>query len=161
MTTTHPPYHPVRWAIRLVTQTLVLLAVLAALLFMPAGRWDWPQAWAFVLAYGVFLLVYAAQWSVRPAEVTGGEQAPKTVAEHVRASHPGVRSVQVYRQSWGPYPRRAYLWLEEYASLAALESEPETSDCAVVWQPVEAMAETGTYVCNMWSDLNRAIGLTR
>jgi protein-S-isoprenylcysteine O-methyltransferase Ste14 len=38
---------------------LALLAVLAALLFLPAGRWNWPQAWAFLLAYGAFLALYA------------------------------------------------------------------------------------------------------
>jgi protein-S-isoprenylcysteine O-methyltransferase Ste14 len=36
-----------------------VLAILAALLFIPAGRWDWPQAWAVILSFGVFLLLYA------------------------------------------------------------------------------------------------------
>jgi hypothetical protein len=38
---------------------IALLAVLAALLFLPAGRWNWPEAWALLLAYGAFLALYA------------------------------------------------------------------------------------------------------
>ena len=44
-----------------------LLAVvfgLAILLFVPAGRLDWSQAWAFILAFGGYLLFYA-QWTSR------------------------------------------------------------------------------------------------
>lgn len=106
-------------------------------------------------------IYYAAQWSVRPADVERCEGALKVIAEHVKAAHPGVLSAQVYRQAWGPYPRRAYLWLEEYASLAAMEAEPETPECAVVWQPVESMAEDGTYICSVWSDLSRTLWFSR
>jgi protein-S-isoprenylcysteine O-methyltransferase Ste14 len=69
MTTTHSSYSPIRWAVRLIAQTLALLAVLAALLFVPAGRWDWLPAWAFVGAYGVFLLVYAVWGAFRDPEL--------------------------------------------------------------------------------------------
>jgi protein-S-isoprenylcysteine O-methyltransferase Ste14 len=37
---------------------LALLVLLAALLFVPAGRWDWLDAWLFIGAYGVFLALY-------------------------------------------------------------------------------------------------------
>ena len=44
---------------------LVLVAVLAALLFITAGRLNWPQACAFVVAFGVFLLIYAVWGALR------------------------------------------------------------------------------------------------
>jgi protein-S-isoprenylcysteine O-methyltransferase Ste14 len=44
---------------RLLVRLLLVLGILAALLFLPAGRWDWPQAWALILFFGVFLLLYA------------------------------------------------------------------------------------------------------
>ena len=44
---------------RLVSRLLLVLGILAALLFLPAGRLDWPQAWAVILSFGAFLLVYA------------------------------------------------------------------------------------------------------
>ena len=104
---------------------------------------------------------YAAQWSVRPKDVTACEAALGIISEHIQKSHPGIKSVQVFRQAWGPNPRRAYLWLEEYASLTAMESEPETPECATVWQPVEDMALEGSYVCSVWTDPNRSIWFNR
>jgi protein-S-isoprenylcysteine O-methyltransferase Ste14 len=44
---------------RIVSRLLLVLGILAALLFFPAGRWDWPQAWALILSFGAFLLLYA------------------------------------------------------------------------------------------------------
>ncbi len=46
-------------AARILIQVLFATAVLVALLFLPAGRWDWPEAWAFVACQGAFLLSYA------------------------------------------------------------------------------------------------------
>jgi protein-S-isoprenylcysteine O-methyltransferase Ste14 len=45
--------------LRLLVRLLALLAVLAALLFVPAGRIDWAEAWVFIAGYGSFLLLYA------------------------------------------------------------------------------------------------------
>jgi protein-S-isoprenylcysteine O-methyltransferase Ste14 len=42
----------------LVLQLLALLAVLIGILLLSAGRLDWPQACAFTLAFGAFLLFY-------------------------------------------------------------------------------------------------------
>jgi hypothetical protein len=106
-------------------------------------------------------IFYAAHWSVRPHDIAACEAAMAVISEHIRKSHPGVNCVQVYRQMGGPQPRRANLWLEEYASLSAMESEPETPDCAVAWKPVEDMALEGTYICSMWSDPNREIWFKR
>jgi protein-S-isoprenylcysteine O-methyltransferase Ste14 len=44
---------------RIAGHLLLLTGLLAALLFLPAGRWNWPQAWALVAAFGSFLLLYA------------------------------------------------------------------------------------------------------
>jgi protein-S-isoprenylcysteine O-methyltransferase Ste14 len=44
---------------RIVSRLLLGLTVLAALLFLPAGRTDWPEAWAFIASFGLFLLAYA------------------------------------------------------------------------------------------------------
>jgi hypothetical protein len=83
------------------------------------------------------------------------------MAAHVYKVHPSVLSLQIFRQTWGPNPRRAYLWLEEYASLSALESEPENPDCVTVWTPVEDMALEGTYVSSLWTDPNRSLWFNR
>lgn len=44
---------------RLLVRLLLVLTILGALLFLPAGRWDWPEAWALILSFGAFLLLYA------------------------------------------------------------------------------------------------------
>ena len=44
--------------IKLVFQVLLVIVILAALLFLPAGRLDWPQAWVFILTIGVYFLIY-------------------------------------------------------------------------------------------------------
>jgi len=44
---------------RLLGQIIVLLIVLALLLFVPAGRINWVEAWVFIIAYGAFLVLYA------------------------------------------------------------------------------------------------------
>jgi len=42
---------------------LGLLVILALLLFIPAGRLNWVEAWVFILGYGIFLFIYAA-WAL-------------------------------------------------------------------------------------------------
>ncbi|MEA3327987.1 MAG: isoprenylcysteine carboxylmethyltransferase family protein [Chloroflexota bacterium] len=49
---------------RLVFQVLILLIILAALLFLPAGKFNWPQAWAFILTIGIYFLIYVF-WGIR------------------------------------------------------------------------------------------------
>ncbi len=61
---------------------LALLVVLAGVLFLSAGRLDWLQGWLFILAYGVFLLVYGA-W--------GQLNDPGQMAERSKAG-PNVKS---------------------------------------------------------------------
>jgi protein-S-isoprenylcysteine O-methyltransferase Ste14 len=42
---------------------LALLGVLGLLLFVPAGRLNWVEAWVFIVVYGLFLCIYAI-WSL-------------------------------------------------------------------------------------------------
>jgi len=49
----------VRAIARVAIRIVAFLALLAGLLFLPAGRWDWPEAWTFLAAYGSFLVMYA------------------------------------------------------------------------------------------------------
>ena len=104
---------------------------------------------------------YAAQWSVRPHDVAACEAALGHIASHLQEVHAGCKSLQVFRQVWGPNPRRAYLWLEEYPSLSVMEAEPETPECIEVWKPVEDMALEGSYVCSVWTDPNRSLWFSR
>jgi len=106
-------------------------------------------------------IYFAAQWSVRQPGVADCEEALNKIAEHIKQDHPAIKSVQVFRQVWGPFARRAYFWLEEYESLTALESERSTPECAEVWKPIEEMAQDGTYVCSIWSDPNRSLWFNR
>jgi protein-S-isoprenylcysteine O-methyltransferase Ste14 len=50
--------------ISLLPYLLAVILILAAILFVSAGRLDWLQAWAFVLAFGGFLTFYGL-WGVR------------------------------------------------------------------------------------------------
>ena len=77
------PMHrkPARTLGRAIARVLLVLGVLAALLFVPAGRWDWPQAWALIVGFGAFLLLYAV-WGIYgdPDQLTERSQ----VAENVK-----------------------------------------------------------------------------
>jgi protein-S-isoprenylcysteine O-methyltransferase Ste14 len=59
MSLSDQPPRPRVAAKRMLARLLLGLGTLIALLFVPAGRWNWPQAWVFVLCFGVFLFVYA------------------------------------------------------------------------------------------------------
>jgi protein-S-isoprenylcysteine O-methyltransferase Ste14 len=55
---------------KLLVNLLALIVLLAGLLFIPAGRLDWLQAWLFILTFGGFLLFYGI-WGLRndPAQL--------------------------------------------------------------------------------------------
>jgi protein-S-isoprenylcysteine O-methyltransferase Ste14 len=59
-----PPLRPRTSIASLLPRLLALLAILAVVLFLSAGRLNWAEAWWFVLAYGGFLLVYGV-WGLR------------------------------------------------------------------------------------------------
>ena len=50
--------------IQLIFKVLLVLLILAALLFLPAGTLDWPQAWVFILTIGLYFLIYVI-WGIR------------------------------------------------------------------------------------------------
>ena len=70
---------PIRKFSQLLIQLLFILAVLGGLLFIPAGRLGWTDAWAYIIAYGVFLLSYAIWGSLKITGTTGRTQP---VLEH-------------------------------------------------------------------------------
>src|SRR5215216_2671901 len=106
-------------------------------------------------------IYFVAQWSVRQSSVETCEQALSCLADHIKQDHPSIKSVQFFRQVWGPNARRAYYWLEEYESLTVMEVERSTPECAKVWHPIESMAQDGTSVCSIWSDPNRSLWFAR
>jgi protein-S-isoprenylcysteine O-methyltransferase Ste14 len=55
---------------RIAISLILVIAALAAALFLPAGRLDWPEAWVFIAAYGAYLALYAL-WALRrdPAQL--------------------------------------------------------------------------------------------
>jgi hypothetical protein len=46
------------------TQVAVFILMLGSLLFLPAGRLDWPEAWVFLLGF-VLAIVVGGTWSMR------------------------------------------------------------------------------------------------
>ena len=58
-TTQRPPS-----ALRIAVRLILTLGILAALLFLPAGRWNWTEAWIFLLGYASFLVAYMI-WGLR------------------------------------------------------------------------------------------------
>lgn len=57
------PDKPVSRVASVALRLLALLGALALLLFLPAGRLDWAEAWVFISVYGVFCL-YVAVWGI-------------------------------------------------------------------------------------------------
>jgi protein-S-isoprenylcysteine O-methyltransferase Ste14 len=73
---TLPGYSPnnQRISIGLIARTalgvLSITAVLIGLLFIPAGRLDWIEAWVLIASYGIFLLLYGVWGFMRdPAQI--------------------------------------------------------------------------------------------
>jgi len=65
---------------RILVRLLLVLGILAVLLFVPAGRWDWPEAWALILSFGAFLLLYALWGLYRdPAQLQERSQVAANV----------------------------------------------------------------------------------
>lgn len=85
--TTPPPDHsaprPPISTVRIALSLVVVLGGLAALLFVPAGRLDWPEAWTLVLAYAAFLMLYA-WWGLRKDPEQLAERGRARKAENVK-----------------------------------------------------------------------------
>jgi len=52
-----------------VVAVFVVILVMDLLLFIPAGRLDWPAAWILSLLYGVFLLAYAVWGTLKAPDL--------------------------------------------------------------------------------------------
>jgi protein-S-isoprenylcysteine O-methyltransferase Ste14 len=62
---------PAVWRVLLkrVVAVFAVILVMDLLLFIPAGRLDWPAAWILSLLYGVFLLVYAVWGTLKAPDL--------------------------------------------------------------------------------------------
>jgi protein-S-isoprenylcysteine O-methyltransferase Ste14 len=58
-----------RMLFRALASLIVILVMLIGLLFLPAGRLDWPDAWLFIAAYAALLVTYAVWLLVKDPEL--------------------------------------------------------------------------------------------
>jgi protein-S-isoprenylcysteine O-methyltransferase Ste14 len=70
-------------AARIALSLVIVLGGLAALLFVPAGRLDWVEAWALLGAYSLFLALYA-WWGLRRDPDQLRERGRARKAENVK-----------------------------------------------------------------------------
>jgi len=105
-------------------------------------------------------IYYVAQWSIPESRKEACEEAIKAILAHIQAEHAAIRSVRVFRQVWGPLPRRAYQWYEEYESLSALEQDVSTPQCEEVWALIYALAQD-SFLAGLWSDPQRDLWVQR
>jgi protein-S-isoprenylcysteine O-methyltransferase Ste14 len=63
--TSNPNPSPGRAVVRSILGVLLIAGVLGFLLFLPAGRLDWIDAWLFIAAYGIVLLFYGIRGALR------------------------------------------------------------------------------------------------
>ncbi len=104
-----------RLLVKRIVGVIVLILVMDLLLFVPAGRLDWPAAWILSLLYGAFLLVYVA-WGTLKAPDLMRERSQ--VAENVKSwdkvimgiysvlllAVPVVAGLDVGRLQWSQVP---------------------------------------------------------
>ena len=109
------------------------LAILAALVFLPAGRWNWPEAWAVLVAYGAFLVLSGVWWLWKdPAQLRERDRVAANVKTWdkviVRANWPcRVLTVVIagldagrFRWSSVPLPVEALGWLGQVVAVSAM-----------------------------------------
>ena len=71
-----------RALLKRVVAVFVIILVMDLLLFVPAGRLDWPAAWILSLLYGVFLLAYAVWGTLKAPDLL---KERSQVAENVKS----------------------------------------------------------------------------
>jgi len=81
-----PPTNEARPAVwrallKRIVALFAIILIMDLLLFVPAGRLDWPAAWALSLIYGAFLLVYAVWGTLRAPDLL---KERSQVAENVK-----------------------------------------------------------------------------
>jgi protein-S-isoprenylcysteine O-methyltransferase Ste14 len=118
-----PPRAPIG-AVRVARGLVIVLGGMAALLFVPAGRLDWFEAWALIAAYGAFLVLYA-WWGLRkdPEQLRERGRVAKNVKpwdKAILAAYtvfllltPIVAGLDAGRFRWSamPLPAKALAWL--------------------------------------------------
>jgi len=70
-----------RALLKRIVAVFVVILVMDLLLFVPAGRLDWPTAWVLSLLYGVFLLAYAVWGTLKAPDLL---KERSQVAENVK-----------------------------------------------------------------------------
>ncbi|HUW96190.1 MAG TPA: isoprenylcysteine carboxylmethyltransferase family protein [Anaerolineae bacterium] len=70
-----------RALLKRIVALFAVLLMMDLLLFVPAGRLDWPAAWILTLLYGVFLLVYAVWGTLKAPDLL---EERSQVAENVK-----------------------------------------------------------------------------
>jgi protein-S-isoprenylcysteine O-methyltransferase Ste14 len=70
-----------RALLKRVVAVFVVILIMDLLLFVPAGRLDWPAAWILSLLYGVFLLAYAVWGTLKAPDLL---KERSQVAENVK-----------------------------------------------------------------------------
>jgi protein-S-isoprenylcysteine O-methyltransferase Ste14 len=83
---------PAIWRLLLkrVAAVFVVILVMDLLLFLPAGRLDWPAAWILSLLYGVFLLAYAAWGTLKAPDLL---KERSQVAENVKTWDKAIMAI--------------------------------------------------------------------
>jgi len=67
--------------VKRIVGVVVFILVMDVLLFVPAGRLDWPAAWALSLLYGAFLLAYVVWGTLKAPDLL---RERSRVAENVK-----------------------------------------------------------------------------
>jgi protein-S-isoprenylcysteine O-methyltransferase Ste14 len=70
-----------RALLRRVVAVFVVILIMDLLLFIPAGRLDWPAAWSLSLLYAIFLLAYAVWGTLKAPDLL---KERSRVAENVK-----------------------------------------------------------------------------
>ncbi len=71
-----------RALLKRVVAVFVVILIMDLLLFVPAGRLDWPAAWILSLLYGIFLLAYAVWGTLKAPDLL---KERSQVAENVKS----------------------------------------------------------------------------
>jgi len=90
------------------------------------------------------------EFSVRAADQAEIDAALAVIVSHIRAEHPEVLSCQTYKQWVGPRGHRAYIWLEGFESLTAMDAGTATPTCVEVWESIYRLAQDGSVLRSVW-----------
>jgi protein-S-isoprenylcysteine O-methyltransferase Ste14 len=79
-----------RALLKRIAAVLAIFLIMDLLLFLPAGRLDWPAAWALSALYTIFLLVYAVWGTLKAPELL---KERSRVAENVKSWDKVIMSI--------------------------------------------------------------------